>query len=195
MAVDDDVSWTYYRKEVQQRHHFRGSASRLAGSGSPYRVPWTQRIEQNFWNKFVPKMSQPELDLITVLNGVLFTSLQPFFDKMMQWDRKSQRPVCATSFDQFITKGMQPGLFRIIFQHRGNVSQYTNVYQWIDAESARLAALGAIRGLCERGDKRNLTPLYRVLGHGHEFDASALAWRVAVKFVSTQSHLDASAFR
>ena len=112
----------------------------------------------------------------TCLNGVLFECLRPYFDKMLAWDRYSKPPVRSTTFIKFIGKSMQACMFRCIYQMRQSLSLYTYSWQWLTGDAVNYAVYDAIQGLCSKSDPRKLMPLYQILGAGHEYEASVLAW-------------------
>ena len=170
----------------QQQHWFRGDEP--CGSNSP--LCWQHRLAYCYFERFVPRMSQQELDFVTCLNGILFLCLEPSFKAMMSWDRRNTRPGRSVSLKQFLSKGIQSGMYKSLYHVRGPMACYTQPYRWLSGEAVNLAVYETLHGLCDAKDKRNLVPLYRVLGPRHRFETASLAYRVAVKFMGAQAHLE-----
>ena len=83
-----------------------------------------------------------------------------------------------------LDKGYTVQSLQCLFSSRGRI--WNHPWHWINGDAARAAVLDTLHGLCDRKDKRNLVPLYRVLG---EYEMSRLSWEVSLRFVGASNQL------
>ena len=134
-------------------------------------------------------MTPSELDQMVLLNSILFTELQPFFQHMMKFDNSRSKggPKRSLEKSAFLGKGMQASAFATASRLRGRCESYATPQQWVDFSAAHAIVVETVNGLIDRYDKRYIPLLYFAMSAEAK---NALAWRVAMQFVNHMAHPD-----
>ena len=130
-------------------------------------------------------MADVEMDIIVVLQSVLYEELKPTFMEMQRLRAADQKRPQArtTSFKRFMEKGLNPASFAVASSLRGRCG--ADPFTWLDVNAAAHVIGDTLHGFTSPGDKRVIPELNSVLPPHQQF---ALAWRAAMIFTASITH-------